>query len=215
MRGSRADVSVAIILATAVTTGAAQDAVFRSRVDLVTVDATVLGSDGLPVSTLEAGDFVLRVDGRQRRIVTAEFVGEVRPTARPSSDLPAHHFSTNQHRDHGRLVIVAIDEAHIRRLEGRPAVRAAGAFIDSLDPIDLVAVTSLSRVGVTEFTRDRPSLHRRLEAMRGQNDPVFLQFNIGLAEATEIADGGRAKLADVVLRECGRSLSEYATAARA
>jgi hypothetical protein len=44
---------------------------------------------------------------------------------------------------------------------------------------------------------------------------VFLQFNLGLLEATEIADGSRTRLADAVLRECGRSLTEAVSAARA
>ena len=41
------------------------------------------------------------------------------------------------------------------------------------------------------------------------------QFNLGISEALEIADGGRARLADAVLRECGRSLTEYVSTARA
>jgi VWFA-related protein len=215
MRAARILLVVAMVLAALVARGSAQDAVFRSRIDLVTVDATVLGSDGRPVSTLDAADFVIRVDGQIRRVVTAEFVGESRPATRPTEPVPVRHFSTNQQADTGRFVVVAVDEAHIRRLEGRPAIRAAAAFIDSLDPMDRVAVTPLSRVGVTEFTRDRRALHRRLEAIRGQTDPLFLQFNIGLAEAVEIADGGRAMLRDVVIRECGRSLTEYNSAARA
>ena len=36
--------------------------------------------------------------------------------------LPAAHFSSNEEGDPGRLVVVAVDEAHIRRLEGRPAL---------------------------------------------------------------------------------------------
>ncbi len=205
----------AMIVTALVWPGAAQQSVFRSRVDLVTVDATVLGADGIPDSTLEAGDFVLRVDGQMRPIVTAEFVGDSRRTTRSTQPLEVRHFSTNQAADAGRFVVVAVDEAHIRRLEGRPAIRAASAFIDRLNPTDRVAVTPLGRVGVTEFTRDRWALRQRLEEIRGQGDPVFLQFNIGLSEAIEIADGGRAKLGDVVLRECGRSLTEYASAARA
>ena len=37
----------------------------------------------------------------------------------------------------------------------------------------------------------------------------------GMSEALEIADGGRARLADAVLRECGRALTEYVSTARA
>jgi hypothetical protein len=52
-------------------------------------------------------------------------------------------------------------------------------------------------------------------AMLGRGDLSGGQFNLGISEALEIADGGRARLADAVLRECGRSLTEYVSTARA
>ncbi len=190
-----------------------QEAVFRSGVDLVTVDATVLARDGRPVRDLGPDDFVLEVDGQARRVVSAQFVSQAAPAARPVP-LPADHFTSNEHDEAGRFVMVAVDEAHIRRLEGRTALKAAAAFIDRLDPLDRVAVSGLTRIGVIEFTRDRVALKRRLDGLVGQTDPVFLHFNIGLAEALEVADGSRVRLADVVLRECGRSLANYLNPAR-
>jgi len=187
---------------------------FRSGVDLVTVDATVIGRDGEPIATLDADDFQLEVDGRPRRVMSAQFVSQSARGTRPAR-LPAAHFTSNQDDDAGRLVVVAVDEAHIRRLEGRPALRAAESFIDTLDAADRIAVIGLARLGALEFTRDRLVLRRRLAALTGQTDPLFQQFNLGLSEALEIADGGRARLADAVLRECGRALTEYVNLARA
>jgi VWFA-related protein len=192
---------------------AAQEVVFRTAVDLVTVDAVVLDGNGRPIPHLRAEDFVVEVDGRRRPVVSAQFVGPQPRSAQPAP-LDAAHFTTNEDADAGRFIVIAVDEAHIRRLEGRPALQAAARFIDSLDPADRVAVTGLSRIGLIEFTRDRALLKRRLESLVGQTDPVFLQFNIGLQEAVELADGNRTRLADVVLRECGRSLSEYTSTAR-
>ena len=54
--------------------GTAQQPTFRSGVDLVTVDAAVLDGDGRPVPALRAEDFRVEVDGRPRRIVSAQFV---------------------------------------------------------------------------------------------------------------------------------------------
>lgn len=222
--------------ALACATLAAQEPVFRSGVDLVTVDATVVAGDGRPVTDLGADDFVLTVDREARRIVSVQFVSQTRAgadvetlgaargggSAREggssreggSQDQPLH-FTTNQTPDEGRYVMVAIDEAHIRRLEGRSALRAASAFIDTLDPGDRVAVAGLTRIGVIEFTRDRAALKRRLDGLMGQTDPVFLQFNLGLSESIEVADGSRSRLADLVLRECGRSLATYTSLNRA
>lgn len=192
----------------------AQQATFRSGVDLVTVDATVLGRDGHPVEGLGPDDFILKVDGRPRRVVSTQFVSTLAGASR-ARERGVYHFTSNEDADAGRLVVVAVDEAHIRRLEGRVALRAAATFIDSLDPADRIAVTGLARLGTLAFSRDRVALKSQLDGLVGQTDPFFVAFNIGISEALAIADGGRAKLGDVVLRECGRSLTEYTNPARA
>ena len=193
---------------------AGQQPTFRSGVDLVTVDATVVAGDGRPLDNLGPDDFRLTVDGHPRRLLSAQFVSQATRGAR-SPRPAAAHFSSNEDEDAGRLVVVAVDEAHLRRLEGRPGLRAAESFIDRLDATDRVAVIGLARLGALDFTRDRLALRRRLAALTGQTDPVFQQFNLGLSEALEIADGGRTRLADAVLRECGRALTDYVNLARA
>jgi VWFA-related protein len=193
---------------------AQETAVFRSGVDLVTVDVTVVGDNGRPDATLTRDDFTLKVDGRSRRVVSAEFVRHS-ATADARQRQRATHFSSNEFADSGRLVVIAVDEPHIRRQEGRAAIAAAADFVDGLEPSDHVAVLGLARGGTLEFSNDRALARRRLEGLVGQGDSEFLHFNIGLSEAVEIADGGRARLAEVVLRECGRALTEYLSPARA
>jgi VWFA-related protein len=203
----------AVSLALADPAWSQETAVFRSGVDLVTVDATVIGTDGRPDGSLTRDDFVLRVDGRVRRVVSAQFVRQPRLVETVSPVIPAH-FSSNEFADAGRFLVVAVDEPHIRRQEGRAAVAAAADFVDSLDSADRVAVMGLARGGTLEFTRDRALARRQLTSLVGQGDTEFLHFNIGLTEAIEIADGGRARLAEVVQRECGRTLAEYLNPAR-
>jgi VWFA-related protein len=198
----------------AAATLAAQDTVFRASVDIVAVDVAVVGGDGRPVNDLAASDFAITVDGRPRPVVSATFVAQ-EATHEARAALASLHFTTNEYVERGRYVLVAVDEAHIRRLEGKPALAAAARFIDGLDPLDRVAVAGLTRVGDITFTRDRARAKEQLARLGGQTDPVFLQFNIGLSEAMEVADGSRAKLSDVILRECGRTLTEYANLGRA
>lgn len=205
--------TAALALALAGASLNAQQPLFRARIDLVTVDATVTGPDGRVVDGLAAGDFALKVDGETRRVVSAQYVVFDRPELH-SNLRDAQHFTSNE-TDEGRLIVIAVDQAHIRQLEGRMALRAAAGFLDLLDPRDRVAVTSLNRTTDLVFTREHAALKARLERFIGQNDPVFLQFNLGLLEATEIADGSRTRLADAVLRECGRSLTEFVNLARA
>jgi VWFA-related protein len=201
----------AVIAATAV--GTAQRPTFRSGVELVTVDAAVLEGDGSPVAGLRAEDFRLEVDGRPRQIVSAQFVDltESVHAAHP----PASHFSSNAGAGAGRIVVIAVDDTHIRRLEGRRALEAAAKFIEVLPAIDRVGVISLTSETEFTLTRDRAALARRLAGMFGRGDLSTGQFNLGISEALEIADGGRARLAEAVLRECGRSLTEYVSTARA
>lgn len=208
------DLCAAAVLAAIAVPIAAQAPTFRSSVELVTADVTVIGRDGTPIAHLGPDDFRLEVDGRPRRVVSAQFVSQAARNTRPAP-LAATHFTSNEAADAGRLVVVAVDEAHIRRLEGRQALRAAETFIDTLDPSDRIGVIGLTRIGALELTRDRVALKRRLGTLIGQTDPVFLQFNLGLSEALEIAEGSRARLADAVLRECGRALTDYVNLARA
>jgi hypothetical protein len=53
---------------------AQQPPTFRSGIDLVAVDVTVLARNGRPVATLKAEDFTLQVDGAPRPIVSARLI---------------------------------------------------------------------------------------------------------------------------------------------
>ena len=53
---------------------------FKSSVDLVPVDVSVVDRNGRPVSDLGPGDFTLTVDGKPRRIASAQFIAAERTT---------------------------------------------------------------------------------------------------------------------------------------
>ena len=194
---------------------AAQQPTFRSGVDLVTVDAAVHDAEGRPLSALGPEDFRIEVDGRPRAIASAQFVSLDASENAPTTGAAATHFSSNEGADAGRIIVVAVDEAHIRRLEGKHALVAATRFIEALPAADRVAVVGLSSADRLTLTRDRVALRRHLESLTGIGDPMSQQLNLGVSEALEIAEGSRARLADAVLRECGRALTEYVNNARA
>ena len=152
---------------------------FRSGVDLVTVDAAVHDADGRPVSSLKAEDFRLEVDGRPRAIATAQFVSlDTSETSQAAA--AATHFSSNEGADAGRIIVIAVDEAHIRRLEGKHALVAATRFIEALPPADRVAVVGLSSADRFTLTLDRVALRRHLESLTGIGDPMTQQLNLGV-----------------------------------
>jgi VWFA-related protein len=198
--------------ATLVSAGAQQSPVFRSGVDLVTVDATVVDGTGQPIQGLTAADFALNVDGQPRRIVSVQYVSRgadpMRVAAAASDAPPTATASTNEAAADGRLVLVAVDQANIRRLEGRQALRAAERFIDSLGPADRTAVVAINYAGDIEFSKDREQAKRQLASLTGEHVPAIVQptFNLGLTEALWIADGNKSRLEVAVRRECGVSL---------
>lgn len=217
-----------IALTLAAASAHAQPPIFRAGVDLVTVDAAVHDTDGRPITSLTADDFRLEVDGRTRPIASAQFVSQG-PPAPPPSRSPVNaaasalapraaadrHFSSNEGADAGRIIVIAVDEAHIRRLEGKHALVAATRFIDALPDADRVGVVGLTNAGTLTLSRDRAALRKVLESLTGTGDPMTQQLNLGVSEALEIAEGSRSRLADAVLRECGRALTEYVNVARA
>jgi VWFA-related protein len=187
------------------TGAAAQQTVFRSGVDVVTADVTVVNGDGRPIPGLGADAFDVKVDGTPRRVVWAEFVPH-RVTPLHGADA-APYFSTNEEAAQGRVVMVAVDQAHIRRVEGLGALRAATAFIDALDPADKVAAAPVNHTGSIQFTTDHAGVKRYLQGLTGNATPTPTHYNVGLTEAIAIGDGSRTRLNQVVRRECGEPMA--------
>jgi hypothetical protein len=110
-------------------TPAAQDQPrrFQSGVEITTVDVMVVDGDGRPVLNLQPGDFAVEVDGRRRRIVSAEWVPltpkapaspEAAPGARTAEAprrVPAPEpYTSNLTPAGGRLIVLFIDRGNIR-----------------------------------------------------------------------------------------------------
>lgn len=178
---------------------------FESRVEvgLVTVDITVVDGDGRPVPGLTAGDFVVRVDGQPRAIVSLQFV-EQHPPAEAVPDAPPPLASSNETTGHGRLIAFVIDQGNIRAGGGRAALRAAERFLDTLTPADRVAVFAVPPPGPrVPFTDDVDRVREALRRTAGQASPFEgNRYRITASEALAIVDGDRRTLMDVAAREC-------------
>src|SRR5258706_6905549 len=90
-----------------------QTPVFRSSVELTSVDAGVVDNDGKPVLNLGPDDFTVQIDGRPRRVVSAEWVSLITP-AHPEAPPPPPGYSTNESSTGGRLILIVIDQPNIR-----------------------------------------------------------------------------------------------------
>src|SRR5262245_46287627 len=116
--------------------------VFATGVDIVSLDVTVVDKDGNPARDLTAEDFEVKVGGKQRQVLSAEFYEH---TGRLAADAPPppSHYSTNEGLSPGRLVLIAVDEGNITAGAGRFAARSAGQLVDRLGPADRVGFVAI------------------------------------------------------------------------
>lgn len=186
----------------------AQSPAFRSQVDLVAVDATVVDRTGRPVDDLKPSDFRLQVNGKPRAITSAEFVafdGAGAPARRGAS-------STNVGQSPGRLVMLVIDESQLRRGAIKAIVRAAIDFVDALGPSDRLALQFIPGAGpLVNFTGDHTLVKRTIENAAGRNVEADRTDRVGIAEALAMIERPVARgvvppiespLAAVMEREC-------------
>jgi len=135
---------------------APQQPTFRSRVDLVDVDVSVLDKNRLPVPGLTADDFVVRENGKVRPILAFSAVSlptRQRPVARWMEDAASDE-ATNAVATEGRLVVILMNR-NITTEQVPVARRIAGAAIDQLGPADLGAVIYATHGTPQNFTSDR------------------------------------------------------------
>jgi VWFA-related protein len=151
---------------------AAPQATFRSGVDIVHVDVSVLDKDRHPVRDLTAADFIVREDGKVRPITAFTAVtltGPAAPAARAGwlRDV-SRDTATNVLPREGRLVVILLDRTI--PTENMPwARRTAEAAVDQLGPGDLAAVIYTVRGVPQNFTADRKLLKTAI-------DQPFLSF---------------------------------------
>jgi VWFA-related protein len=179
---------------------------FQSSVEVTSLDVAVVDDRGRPIVDLTTADFVVRVDGNQRRVVTAEWVPLVKAGDAAPIAAPPDGFSTNESSTAGRLIVIAVDEPNIRFGGAQAIARAANAFIDRLTPSDRVAVAGFGMgAPATAFTADRARVKQAISRMAGQKQAGRmgdLGANIALTEALAIERGDRSMLESVQLREC-------------
>lgn len=193
---------------------AGQQPTFKSGVELVSVDASVVDGSGAPISGLGAGDFEVSVDGKRRSVVSAQFFdlsgSSVRRTSAGSAASPA--FSSNDvNPDHplappDRLVVLAVDHASFLPGAGRQTLGAARRFLTRLDASDRVALVAYPDPGIfVAPTTDRAAIVKAMGGIAGTAERIeaaHLELNLGVTEAIEIAAGDRSTYERVVSREC-------------
>lgn len=177
--------------------------VFRSGVDIVVVEATVVDRDGAVARGLTSRDFRVEIGGHPREVVSADFVEYPRaPRVRVASDV-----STNADAAPARTIVLAVDQASLR-VESRDVLQSAARWISTLGERDQVGLVSLPPTGpriefTTEHEQVREALSRIALAPSSRTGPVTIR-NVSVWEGLSINNGDTFVLGEVVARECRR-----------
>jgi VWFA-related protein len=178
----------------------AQPPLFRSGVELVTIDTRVLDSDGRPLVGLGRDDFALTVDGQPRAIESVTFVEA--PAAAAAG--PGPDVSANDAGPDGQIVLLVVDRTNIRQGDGHQGIQGLTTLVERLSPADRVGLYTFPDGGpVVDLTSDRRTVLAALSRVRGidarQQSPFVTTT---LSEALRIAAGDRPTLDEVVGRNC-------------
>lgn len=174
---------------------------FKTAVDLVPVDVNVIDRDGRPVDNLTASDFTLAVDGRPRKILSAEFVRASGQAAPPPA--PSPYYASNANSGAGRLVMLVIDQGSISTGRTRAAIESATRFIKRLSPADRIGLFAIPGPGPQiSFTSNHALIQAQLPKIVGHPPANAGLERVGVGEAARIDRGDQMALSNVADREC-------------
>ncbi|MEW5983212.1 MAG: VWA domain-containing protein [Acidobacteriota bacterium] len=212
----------------------AQSPVFKTGVDVIVIDAAVVDRSGGPVADLTPEDFEVQIDGRVRRVSSAQFLSYTsrsaapEPTGGADPDLPAEAgYASNESPANAgtgrRFVVLAVDQGSFPATGARAAMMAASRFVDGLLSTDRVALTTFPQPGpAVAFTGDHDAIKRGLAQVAGWAEPLPRTDPLmSLAEGLGIAQNDQRMLDQVSDRECsaltslgGRVTAEMIAACR-
>lgn len=182
----------------------AQQPVFRAEVERVRVDVQVVNrSKGDPVIGLGVDDFEVWLDGRPRRVTSAELVTfEHEPLA---ADIGPNTIRTpGRVPEDARVYIVAIDQLGLPVAAITPMKETIRRFLQGLRPQDMVALYEFPyRVPKLDVSHDHSQVSRALDRVMGMRTAQPGSYNLSASEIVDIAANDADVLNSVVARECG------------
>lgn len=175
-----------------------QQATFRSTVDLIAVDVQVVDSDGRPVVGLGPGTFEVEINGKRRKVVSADFIDSVAETAGPAGSSTAKPVATPASAGPTatnlwvtsagttRTFVIAFDVTSLNTADSRGVVAAARRFIDQLQPNDMVGLYAFPIGPRVDPTLNHVEVKRQLDTIVGQKHSLQSEYNLSPAEVIDI-----------------------------
>ena len=173
----------------------------KSGVELIAVDVEVVAGNGEPIAGLQPSDFDVRIDGKVRRVVSAEFVRYDTASATATTVTPDEPAPPPPRR----LYLIAVDEHSFGPAAVRAAMKAASGFVDRLRPEDLVGVYAYpTGAAHVDFTTDHEQVKAALAGIQGLFEQPTSEHHLSLSEVMDISAFDAEVYQRVFARECGR-----------
>lgn len=177
---------------------------FKSRIDLLTVQAAVVDKEGKPVRDLQPSDFAVTVSGQARKVSFARFYGSDAKAisgktadTSPAPDTTTAATSTTP----GRLVMFVVDRETIRSGSEKALFDSGAIVLDALGPADAVGLLTLPSGGVKP-TREHQRVLNALRHVTGTMPNMPWRWSITWREAEGIERGDAQSLNQALEREC-------------
>ena len=139
----------------------------RVSVDVVAVDVQVIDSTGRPVANLGPEKFSVTINGRRRRVVSAEQIGSDAPgTAGEGAPAPATPPSTAPER----VIMIAVDCISFDTSAAHGVIQNVQQFLRRLEPDDYVGLSVYPNGAVVTPTTNHAEVLRALGTVVGQRD---------------------------------------------
>ena len=120
--------------------GPEQPPSFRSGVEVVTVDVSVVDKQGQPLRGLTPADFTVTVAGQPRRVVSAEFIDRTRRRRPLHAQSGRRAISSNDGVGAGRLFAFIVDQNTLELGSARRVANSAASFFSRLTFADRSAL---------------------------------------------------------------------------
>ena len=160
-----------------------QSPVFRSGVEVMEVDVTVVDAKGMPVRDLRAPDFTVTVDNQPRRVISAEFISASTSSTEPAKPRDPY-VSNNTDRRPGRLIMVVVDRNNIDTHTIRTALGALKQFVSSIAPEDRLALFTIPAPGpAVDFTTNHAQVLEAITRIIGSDENTLSRYNVSDYEA--------------------------------
>jgi VWFA-related protein len=168
MRRALVTLATGLVAATALA-AAQQTPTFRSTSHLVRVDVVVTDPSGNPITGLVAGDFTLSDRGARQPISTFDEIHHSLGSQLPTGH---HDVSSNVTTGTGQLLVLVLDDTHIRKEWSDHARTIVENFVRALSDDTMVALLSSSGRYNVEVTNDRQRVLDALEQFTGHEMPL-------------------------------------------